>query len=384
MVSIFSKEFWLGPEYKPELIPEQVRSGIAVPDMTTSPPTWHEVNLHTFVTPDEALTIPALQRAVAFVATAVAQLDLEVSRQGQVIASPLASRPDYTMTLSAFLKRTVYDLALRGNCYWRLYRNSDGAVVNMEIIHPDRVRAYYDVKGNILYDYTDAIGKTYQGLTKNVPGNNAGQIEHLRVGPEDALRIVGRSPVQLNNRALRQILNLAEYYDGFLNDANRPRGIWNFPKADFDDDELTQVQQRIVDAETNGKPRVLWNGTQYQSLYDPAAAQIVEFQKAAVADVARMYGIPAPMLNAEVIGHAMTYQNMLTVSQQFVLYGLEEYLTCIEDAFTCVLPNGQSAQFNTDNWLRSQQAMAAASASATAPADQSQGGSTEQVPTESK
>lgn len=328
------------------------------------------------VTVEEAMSIPAVGAAIRKIYTSVSQLDLKVYRQGIEIDSPLASRPDGDRSASAFFKRTAIDLSTTGNTYWRLFRNSQGLVTDMKCLEPSRVTIWHDERGRKFYDYTDHQGKT-QTFSNNNPRTNTGQVEHIRLGEHEG-HLYGRGPIQVHNRALRNILVMENYLEKFLTEWKRPSQIWTTDQM-LDPQEVAQLKVDIVTSWLNGEPTVAYGGLKADSLMPtPETAQLIEVRRAAQVDVANMFDMPAALVNAGIQGSAMTYTNMLTLDMQFVRYGLEEYLTPIEDAFTNVLPNGQTSEFDTDGWLRASIVLAGTAAQATTPKEAAPIGGTEQ------
>ena len=351
--------------FKPLEAPVEQRS-VAVPDMTTNPPTWADFSAayNGQVSVSQALAIPAVAASVRSIVTAVSQLDMTVTRQGVEIDSALVARPDANRSGSAFFKRTATNLVTTGNAYWRLYRNSDGAVVNVEALAPSRVNVRYEDNGNKFYEYTDANGKQFK-LSNNSPTAN-GQVEHIKLFElEDHLLGVG--PIQMNNAALYSIAEQRFYIDRFLAESRRPSGIYAFD-ADMDEDELKQAKAQIMNNRKTGEPDALPKGVKYQAvMITPEQAQLNELNKNAVLEVARIFGIPPYKLAAAVDGNSMTYQNVSQADMAWVRESLEQYLTAIEDGMTNVLPRGQVAQFDTDNWLRAAEAITTTGGSANAP-----------------
>lgn len=347
------KGFWkrTADWFKPiEVAPIQNRS-VAIPDLTTNPPTWADFNAayNGQVSVSQALAIPAVAASVRSIVTAVSQLDMTVQRQGVEIDSALVRQPDSNRSQSAFFKRTATNLVTTGNAYWRLYRNGDGQVVQMEALAPSRVLVRYNDAGTKFYEYADRNGKTVT-LTNNLPTSN-GQVEHIKLGEfED--EILGVGPIQINNAALYSIAELRFYTDRFLAESRRPSGIYAFD-ADMDEDELKQAKAQIMNNRVTGEPDALPKGVKYQSIMiTPESAQLAELNKQAILEVARIFGIPPYRLAAAVDGNSMTYQNVGDADRAWVRESLEQYLTAIEDGMSNVLPRGQVAQFDTDNWLR--------------------------------
>lgn len=337
--------------------PVQVEArSLAVPNLDTSPPTWADFNAvyNGTVSVKQALAIPAVAAAMRSVVTAISQLSMNVERQGQVIDSALVAQPDRNRTQSAFFKRTASNLFTTGNAYWRLYRNGSGAVIEMEALAPSRVRVAYDRNGKKFYEYSDPNGKQFT-LSNNEydykTGSMNGQVEHIKLFELEDFTL-GVGPIELNNEALYGIAELRWYTSRFLAESKRPSGIYSFTH-ELSDDEMAQAKRRIMESRTTGEPDVLDKGVSYQSIMVTAEqAGLAELNKHAVLEVARIFGIPPYKLASAVDGNSMTYQNIGQADMAWVRESLEQYLTAIEDAMTNVLPRGQVAQFDTDNWLR--------------------------------
>lgn len=345
MANTNKKGFWRRNKTKTQ----EVRS--VAPDTANTPPTWQEFNqaYGGRVTTQQALGIPAVAAAVQTIVTTISQLDMMVERQNIEIDSVLVTRPDANRSKSAFLKRTATNLATTGNAYWRLYRNSDGAVVNMEVLPNKRVHVTFDDKGTKFYEYTDSTGRQFK-LTNNSPTMN-GQVEHIKLFElEDEL--LGIGPIQINNEALYSIAELRFYTDRFIAESRRPSGIYSF-NADMTPAELAQAKKQIMENRTTGEPDALPKGVTYQSIMvTPEASQLSFQKKESVLEVARIFGLPPHKLSAAVDGNSMTYQNIQDADRAWVRDSLEQYLQAIEDAMTNVLPRGQQAHFDTEAWLR--------------------------------
>ena len=84
----------------------------------------------------------------------------------------------------------------------------------------------------------------------------------------------------------------------------------------------------------------------------PADAQWLEVQQFGVTGIARLFGIPATLMLAAIEGTSMTYTNVEQEWIGYVRFTLMTYLREIEDAFSAVLPTGQTARFNVEGLLR--------------------------------
>lgn len=341
------------------LAPEPIEVRTAVPEDYSGPlpgviPPSRTEGYASVVSTDQALTIPAVAACVRIINTAVSQLDMTVTRGGSEITSSLVTQPDSNRSAAAFYKRTVTNLTTTGNAYWRLYRNIDGAVVNVECLAPSKVLVRYEDDGTKFYEYNSTR------LSNNVPGNNNGQVEHIRLGEFEG-HLLGRGPMQINNAALAAILEQRKFYERFLTESKRPSGIYSFKGEPLTAPELAQVDKRIQERVGTGQPLTLNGDVDYQTvMFTAEEAALIEMNKAGVLEVSRIFGVPPYKLASGVEGNSMTYQNIGQADRAWVRESLEEYLTAIEDAMTNVLPRGQVAKFNVENWLRAGEAIAVA------------------------
>lgn len=343
---------------KREEAPVEQRS-VLEPTFVTSPPTWADFNAsyQGSVSVQQALAIPAVAASVRSIVTAVSQLDMTVERTIQGVTTPLDSpvvaQPDKNRSRASFFKRTATNLVIHGNAYWWIKRLSDGSVQEIECLPVGKVQVQYE-KGVKSYLYTDAAG-VQRRLTNNTPTVN-GQVEHIKLGEFEEWDL-GVGPLQLNNAALYSIAELRFYTDRFLAESRRPSGIYSF-EGDIDPEELAQAKSQIMNNRTTGEPDVLPGGVKYQTvMITPESAQLAEMNKQAVLEVARMFGVPPYKLSAAIDGNSMTYANVSQADMAWVRESLEQYLTAIEDAMTNVLPRGQVAKFDIDNWLRAAEAI---------------------------
>lgn len=321
----------LGITYEPSSI--QVREG--TPQGVLPPPRSGASS----VTLDAALTLPAVYRSISILSTAASQLEMKVWRSGAEIPTPsLVSQPDVDQSLSQFVKRTVIGLAGVGEAFWLIFRKSDGMVSGLEVLNPLEVSVYRNSQGNKVYTYR---GRDYA----------ANQVKHLRL-----LEIPGHDngvgPIQACRQGLSGALALRTYSDHWFSDGSVPTGVLSTDKQ-LTPDESDAYRDRWHELQASRDVAVLSQGLKYEPIVlRPADAQFLESQQFSVTDVARMFGIPASYLLAEVNGSSLTYTNVRDVDLQFVRYTLLQYLVEIEDAMSSVLVRGQVAKFNLDEFLR--------------------------------
>jgi HK97 family phage portal protein len=344
----FSPLAWLGFAAEPE--------APAMPAGVMPPARRDEI-----VTTERALSLSTVYRGIQIHATAVCQLVVHVERAGVTLAdeqvAAFVKRPWLEESRSAFFEYTVVSLYVDGNAFWRTIRAGAGAarpgeVVDIIPLNPHEVTVMRDRKtGALTYGYR---GET---LTRS-------DIRHLKLLRVPGL-LRGLGPIQSARVEIQGALDARDYGAGWLTSSSIPDGVlttdqalpdgmgakmknlWYGRKADgskLEGAEAPQVGERL---------RVLGHGLSYQPLLlKPADVQFLETQQFTTTQIARLLGNPASLLLAAVEGNSQTYQN---VEQDWIAYArfsLMKPLREIEEAFTDLLPRGQTARFNLDALLR--------------------------------
>ena len=313
---------------KPEPSPLLVRSeGPTIPQRPT------EATL----TPETALTISAVFRAVQIIVTAVSQMDLGVYRNGVEIPSPaLIKQPNVNDSASAFVEETVYSLATHGNAYWRIYR-SNGVISSLEVLDPSVVGIRYEKNRKVYY-----IG------TEDFRVEDIKHLKFMRKPGQD----FGVGPIQMGKAELQRALRLKNFVDNWF-DTSRPPAFVLKTDQVLNAEEAQEYATRAQAFINNNGMFVLGQGLELQNVFSsPRESQYIDVQQQAVKDIARLFGIPANDLLAELSGTSMTYQNVEQANLTFLQKTLSRYMTEIENGLTDLLPRGQRVQFKESDLLR--------------------------------
>lgn len=294
------------------------------------------------ITTESALGLDAVYRAVQILATAVAQLSIDVERHGGQIESPTWMRePDVAATPEAFWTETVTSLALSGNAFWRVHRHhASGQVTNLRLLPPFEVGVTLD----------PATGRrTYSHGGRDLKTNEVRHLQLLRV--PGAAR--GLGPIQAARATLAGAIDLRDYAAEWFHDGQVPTGVLT-SEASLSADQAATMKERW--AESQGGRRgiaVLGHGLTYAPvLIAPKDAQFLESQQFTVTSIARLFGIPSHLMLAAVEGTSQTYVNVAQADLTFVRWTLSAYTREIETTLTTLLPRGQRARFNLNALLR--------------------------------
>lgn len=296
----------------------------------------------TTVTPDTALGIGAVYRAVSIIVTSVSQMELGVFRAGREISTPaLVRTPNVNDTAAAFVEETVFSLAAWGNAYWRLYRaDASSPVQSIKVLDPADVSFTEDVD-------TGKVTYYVQGLQVR---NH--QIKHLKLMRKPG-RAAGVGPIQAAAGELTAALKLRAFADSWFDTAGIPTGYLttDLVLGPEESAEFAKAWKRFL-AEHDGVG-VLSQGLNYQHLnIKPAEAQFLEVQQASVVAIARLFGVPAMHMLAELTGTSNTYLNLEQAAIVFMQTTLARYMNEFENALSDLLPRGQRVQFKEEGLLR--------------------------------
>lgn len=300
-----------------------------------------------------AMGLPAAYRAIELSAGVCASLEL-ASFRGRALTPrqpSLVQQPDPWRELDSWIERQVVNYATEGNNFLRVYRDAADQVVSLEVLDPFTTQILWrKVNGRYV--------KRYSVLTRDgrieLPATDVIHSFGLEVAGLDR----GLSPIAWTRAAMTGVLNVREYADrwfaeeaadGVLTTDQRLDGpaIKAYKRAWYEqDEEAARAAGPSV--------RVMGSGLKYEPMVlKPADAQWLEAQNAGVLDVARIFGVPAALLEAAVEGTALTYQTLETIHSQFLRTTLfPRYLRKIESAVTRALPRGQRGRFLTDELLR--------------------------------
>lgn len=329
--------------------PAEVRSNelpiMGSPYMPVNARNLEGLNTHTAVSTDRALGLAGVYRSVSILSTSVAQMGVGVWRNGEEIplkTTDLIARPNIDMSRMAFLEQTVVSMALNGNAYWLLGRDSHSptaTVRNITVLNPANVVVDYK-NGKKVYLYGE---KTYA----------AWQVKHLwfmRVPGYE----YGIGPIQAAQNELRGALDLRNYSDNWFSTGGVPTGVLKTDQP-LTPELAGEYRDRWNEQQAARQTAVLGQGLSYTPVYlNPADAQFIESSKFSLNQIARLFGIPAIYLMTDP-GSSMTYQNAVHVDTAFVRYTLMKYLSEIEQALTDLLPRGQEARFKVEDLMRADQ-----------------------------
>jgi len=302
------------------------------------------------VTPNTALSLTAVYRAVQIIGTPISKMTINTYRfatgiELKVENPVLVNNPSIQQNRRDFLFQTVASLALEGNAYWLKNFGSNGQVNNLTILPASAVQPSWPKFRDGTTDYStvvyDYLGTRYTER----------EIEHLRIFSQ-AGQILGISPIASCYKDISAAIDLRDYAGNWFTAAGVPTGILK-TNAMLNKDDAEVVTANWHNKQQNRQVAVLGNGFEYQQIaLSPKDALFTEVQDQQVQAVARLFGVPARLLLTSVPGASDTYTNLQDENQVFYRHTLMAYTDAITDALSNCLPRGNRVEFDFEHLFK--------------------------------
>jgi HK97 family phage portal protein len=280
------------------------------------------------VTPDSAVTLAAVYRAVSLISGHMALLPLVLKRAGtnkrvtNHAVQQLFKRPNAWQNGFDWRRFLVVCLLLRGNSYCEIIDDPRGRILALNPLHPDAVTTERLTSGDYRFKVKSPDGTT-RTLTRD-------RVWHLRGLSLDG--ITGLSVIAVARESLSTGLAAQAYGNRyFANDARPSSGWLSHPGKFADTATKTAFRDSVKEAQSaanRGKMMVLEHGIEYHDVaVSNADAQFLESRKFSVDDVARWFGVPPHKLAS--LDRA-TFSNIEQQSLEYVNDGLLIWAHVIE------------------------------------------------------
>lgn len=287
------------------------------------------------VTPDTAMRASAVYACVRVLAETVGCTPCIVyQREGDEgrkrarnfwMYDLLNGQPNRWQTPLEFKEMMTGHVALRGNAYALIDMNPR-AIVELIPLHPDRVKVVV-VNGRIDgYKYRPAEGPElfYTPL----------EIMHLRGFSSDG--IMGISPIECARESIGLSLAAEEHGARIFSNGASIRGVLQMEGVIKDDPAKERLRAQISDLYSGvrnaGKTAILEQGMKWQQIgMTSKDAEFLELRKFQVADIARIFRVPAHLIGD--LEHA-TFSNVENLGLQFATYTMMPWYIRWEEAIS--------------------------------------------------
>ncbi|WP_327031829.1 phage portal protein [Micromonospora ureilytica] len=305
-------------------------------------PTWSGAT----VTQDSALTLSAVYTSVSLIADAVSSLPVDVVRTVGQTRKPATgpvwlNSPNPFDTPFDFWQKVMTSLLMDGNAFVRVIRSSQGKVVALMPLDPRTVRVELtEDQSGVLYKFGDTT-------------LSARDVVHVK-GFAQASSLRGLSPLESARQTIGAGLATQEFGARFFRQGTTMSGVIEHP-GNPKPGEVAILARMLKKSHAGTKNShavgVLTGGASWKSIsVTPEQAQFLETQRFNRLAIAGIFRVPAYMLDpttASSWGSGVEEQHSWFVQQT-----LTPWLIRIEQAFSALLPNGQSLQFNVNARLR--------------------------------
>ena len=254
-------------------------------------------------------------------------------------------RPDVDLLRTEHYQQVLISLLLDGNAFVRIYRDQSGEVANLVVLDPNRVKVTRTpVTRELLYiiDENNQYPVTAQDMLHMTEMRKAGE-----------LRGISRVTELKDNLGLSSALQ--SFASRFFAQGATTSGVIETPMG------LSREQAKELvdgfDSRHKGyrkahKTGILTGGAKFvRTGVNPDEAQMLDSQKFAVEQIARIFRVPPHMIGITSAG-AMSYNSVEQQNINFVTHTLRPYIAKMEDAYSTLLPQGAFIRFNVDGLLR--------------------------------
>jgi HK97 family phage portal protein len=311
-------------------------------------------NSGTFINEENVYKLTGISAAVSLIAGTISTLPLDayVRREGQ--KSLMRPKPDWVnrpdisfVDRTPFISSIIASLMIDGNCFIRIFRDSEGFPINLSVLNPTKIEVKRNGVGKVMFIYSED-NKTY---TSN-------DILHIVESVMRPGSIRGVSRVEEMKDALGLGLALDAYAQRFFGQGTS--GTFALKTQQTLTEEQAKSLAKSVDARHGGwrkshKTIVLHSGLEIEDIgVDPEQTQLLDSRRMFIEDICRIYNIPSHMMN---LPGTNTFSSVESSQIQFVTHTLRPYVAIIENALSTLLqiyPNGQGAfiEVNMNSLLR--------------------------------
>lgn len=259
--------------------------------------------------------------------------------------------PNPEATWYEICERMVADVALSGNAYAKITRDGRGSPSQIIYLPPANVSAERLAMGRIVYRVNSPIDNTMRVLSDE-------DVIHpkFRLNPGDPLRGlaltgIGAGTLELSAAVERHARNL------FARGA-RPGGLLKLEKKLHPDAKMrlrAQIEE-FLGGQNSGRVAVLEEGMDFDPLtVNNRDSQLVETSEALVGAVARLFGIPAPLVGQL---SNVNYSSLTALVSTWSRTGLRSWLARFEGVLTDKLlsedskRDGLVVKFDTSELVR--------------------------------
>lgn len=266
--------------------------------------------------------------------------------------SRILRSPNGYQTRSDFILNLVTGLLFHGNAYAWAQRNARQEVEALHLMPSRLTTPYYDPDSRAIF-YALAENPLAPLPDYLVPQRD---VMHIRCRTRQDRPLEGITPITWATLAQASNVAISATQAAFFNNASQPSGFLS-SKEKLSGDQMDALRAAWADRASGiaqGSVPILGGGLEFQQTgITSQDAQLVEAFGMTVADIARAFAVPLPIIGD--LSNA-TFNNVENLIGLWLSQGLGFYVEHIEIAFDKFfgLPVGEYVEFDTDTLLRTQ------------------------------
>ena len=298
---------------------------------------------YSYISRNEAITVPALMRCRNLLAGTIGAIPLELYKKStnEELGSPAwLEQPSYSQPRSVTIAWTVDSLLFYGQAFWKVVEvyQEDGRPSRFEWIANNRVTATLDSTNTFVKSYAvdghtlpmDGLGSlvTFQSLNDGILNTGVSTIR-AAIDVQKAAAIAASTPMAT----------------GYIKNTG----------ADLDPKEVQGLLASWKNARNNRSTAYLTSTLEYNPVsFSPKDMMYGEAIFNLATEIARLCNVPAYYVSADQ-NNSMTYANVQDERKQFLTLSLQPFITAIEDRLSMddITARGNVVKFDIDkNFLR--------------------------------
>ena len=281
------------------------------------------------ISPDSAIRISGVWRAVSILAETIASLPLHVYREAEngdrtkakthPLYFLLHSQPHTLYTKYNFFESLITNLALNGNAYALILRDADTMPTGLLLLENEKVTVYFDELTNTIYYRVMGYSQTFFSD------------DMIHVAGLGAKGYLGMNKLAVHGKTLNGARDLRDYAVNFFANGASPSGVLEYD-SELSDDAFERLkgswQAQYGGVANAGKTPLLEFGVKYKKIgATPAEAGLKDNRTYSLEDISRIFGVPMHLLsNLE----RATFNNIEHLTLQFVKLTVIQLCTRIE------------------------------------------------------
>jgi HK97 family phage portal protein len=285
---------------------------------------------------ESAQSLSTVWACVGLLSSTIAGLPLHVYKRTDegrerdpyhAVADLLTHAPNRWQTAFAYREAMARCLLLYGNAFSWILRDAGGRPRELVLLHPTAVQILTGGPDGVRYRVTWDAGHQ----------ETLDSFEVLHVVGHSFDGVHGLSVISAARRSLGLGMALEEFGAAFFQNGSSIGGLLSHPGNITPESEArlrASLEKRHQGTARAHQFIILQGGMSFSPLTVPNDdAQFLESAKASTATVARWFGVPPSMVNAESAGGSLRYSTAESESQNFVTYALLPWLRRLEAAY---------------------------------------------------